>query len=177
MQRGRVGRAGRLGIGPGCVGRGDRADIGAVSRARRSEARMSATETACLWRTSARARWAARSWAGWPWWVYQMMCTSDGCWPRRCATPTTPSSTARPRHEQPTATPEAIGECVGYGKCIHAARRYSFRGSPSSSRWWTRTGGCLLMRFTADGQVRQDPGSWPRAEGLPIEFEQVSTVA
>jgi len=85
--------------------------------------------------------------------------------------------TARPRHEQPTATPEAIGEYVGYGKCIHAARRYSFRGSPSSSRWWTRTGGCLLMRFTADGQVRQDPGSWPRAEGLPIEFEQVSTVA
>src|SRR6266511_1608957 len=33
---------------------------------------MSATETVCLWRyQGARARWAARSAAGWPWWAYQ----------------------------------------------------------------------------------------------------------
>jgi hypothetical protein len=39
---------------------------------------MSATETVCLWRyQGARARWAARSWAGWPWRAYDGQAQAD----------------------------------------------------------------------------------------------------
>src|SRR6266511_214058 len=121
---------------------------------------MSATDTVRLVRyQGARARWAARSWAGWPWWAYQTIARLMQTSPNG-----TRRSTERRVRVRAWPTPARWRASRNAVSTVESQLANSAARDGGGCGWTGRVGRCgcdhLLVRLSLLQQHRMAP-TWP----------------